>query len=138
MVAICPRNKSRAPTTSREEIFYRSPREIAIFFVMPRLGSSLRRFLGRCSFVISWHQKTGYLLITRAGFDLTRKQGFYIRNPGAGIAIAQITQKPPTANSRSLRLGSFVLIRWVIEDELEAAFLGKLTAKEALDSAVKC
>ena len=36
-----------------------------------------------------------------------------------------------------IRLGSFVLIRDVIEDELEQAFAGKKTAQAALDSAVE-
>jgi sn-glycerol 3-phosphate transport system substrate-binding protein len=35
-----------------------------------------------------------------------------------------------------LRLGSFVLIRDVIEDELERALAGKKSAQTALDSAV--
>ena len=81
----------------------------------------------------AWHQNTGYLPITRAAFDLTRAQGFYERNPGTAISIEQITLKPPTENSRGLRLGSFVLIRDVIDDELEQAFAGKKSAQAALD-----
>jgi sn-glycerol 3-phosphate transport system substrate-binding protein len=68
---------------------------------------------------------------------LTRSQGFYDRNPGAEISIEQITLNPPTDNSRGLRLGSFVLIRDVIEEELEQAFAGKKEPKAALDTAVK-
>jgi sn-glycerol 3-phosphate transport system substrate-binding protein len=83
----------------------------------------------------AWHQNTGYLPATRAAYELTRAQGFYDRNPGAAISIEQLNHKPPTENSRGLRLGSFVLIRDVIEDELEQAFAGKKTAKAALDSA---
>ena len=52
------------------------------------------------------------------------------------ISIEQITSKPPTENSRGLRLGSFVLIRAAIEDELEQAFNGKKSAQEAMDEAV--
>ena len=77
----------------------------------------------------AWHQNTGYLPITRAAFDLTRAQGFYDRNPGAAISIEQITLKPPTENSKGVRLGSFVLIRDAIEDELEQAFSGKKSAQ---------
>jgi len=82
-----------------------------------------------------WHQKTGYLPITRQAYELTRSQGFYGRNPGTAISIEQITLKPPTENSKGLRLGSFLLIRGVIEEELEQAFAGKKTAQEALESA---
>jgi sn-glycerol 3-phosphate transport system substrate-binding protein len=84
----------------------------------------------------AWHQNTGYLPATQAAYELSRTQGFYERNPGAAIAIEQISHKPPTENSRGLRLGSFVLIRDVIEDELEQAFAGKKSPKAALDSAV--
>src|SRR5262249_24941091 len=84
----------------------------------------------------AWHQNTGYLPVTQAAYQLTRAQGFYDRNPGAEIPIQEINHKPPTENSRGFRLGSFVLIRDAIEDELEQAFAGKKSAKAALDSAV--
>lgn len=57
-------------------------------------------FLSQPEVQASWHQKTGYLPVTRAAFDLTRAQGFYDRNPGTGIAIEQMTRKPPTENSK--------------------------------------
>jgi sn-glycerol 3-phosphate transport system substrate-binding protein len=94
-------------------------------------------FLSKPEVQAAWHQKTGYLPVTRAAFDLTRAQGFYDRNPGTAISIEQITMKPPTQNSRGVRLGSFVLIRDVIDDELEQAFSGKKSAQRALDSAVE-
>ena len=94
-------------------------------------------YLSKPEVQAAWHQNTGYLPVTRAAFDLTRAQGFYDRNPGAAISIEQITLKPPTENSRGVRLGSFVLIRGVIDDELEQAFSGKKSAQEALDSAVE-
>ena len=94
-------------------------------------------FLSKPEIQAAWHQNTGYLPITQAAFDLTRVQGFYDRNPGTAISIEQITLKPPTENSRGVRLGSFVLIRDVIDDELEQAFSGKKSAQAALDSAVE-
>ena len=94
-------------------------------------------YLSRPGVQAWWHQATGYLPITRAAYDLTRMQGFYDRNPGADISIEQATLNPPTDNSRGLRIGSFVLIRDVIEDELEHAFAGRKTAKAALDAAVR-
>jgi sn-glycerol 3-phosphate transport system substrate-binding protein len=95
------------------------------------------RFLSKPEIQAAWHQNTGYLPVTRAAFDLTRAQGFYDRNPGAAISIEQMTLRPPTENSKGVRLGSFVLIRDVIDDELEQAFSGKKSAQAALDSAVE-
>jgi sn-glycerol 3-phosphate transport system substrate-binding protein len=94
-------------------------------------------YLSKPEIQAAWHQHTGYLPITRAAFDLTRAQGFYDRNAGTAISIEQITLNPPTENSRGIRLGSFVLIRDVIDDELEQAFSGKKSAQAALDSAVE-
>ena len=94
-------------------------------------------FLSKPEVQARWHQNTGYLPVTRAAFDLTRAQGFYDRNPGTSISIEEITLKPPTENSRGVRLGSFVLIRDVIDDELEQAFSGRKSAQGALDSAVE-
>ena len=94
-------------------------------------------YLSRPEVQAAWHQNTGYLPITKAAYELSRAQGFYDRNPGTAIAIEQITRKTPTDNSKGLRLGSFVLIRELIEDEMEQAFAGKKSAQEAMDSAVE-
>jgi sn-glycerol 3-phosphate transport system substrate-binding protein len=83
-----------------------------------------------------WHQQTGYLPITQAAYELSKQQGFYDKNPGTDVSIKQMTLNPPTEHSKGLRLGSFVQIRNVIEEEVESALQGKKTAKEALDSAV--
>jgi sn-glycerol 3-phosphate transport system substrate-binding protein len=94
-------------------------------------------FLSRPEVQAAWHQNTGYLPITRAAFELTRAQGFYEKNPGAAISIEQITLKPPTEHSRGVRLGSFVLVRDAIEDELELVFAGRKSAQEGLEAAVE-
>jgi sn-glycerol 3-phosphate transport system substrate-binding protein len=83
-----------------------------------------------------WHQQTGYLPITQAAYELSRQQGYYDKNPGADVSIKQMTLNPPTDNSKGLRLGSFVQIRNIIEEEMESVLQGKKTAQEALDSAV--
>jgi sn-glycerol 3-phosphate transport system substrate-binding protein len=83
-----------------------------------------------------WHQQTGYLPITQAAYELSKQQGFYDKNPGTDVSIKQMTLNPPTENSKGLRLGSFVQIRNIIEEEVESALQGKKTAQEALDSAV--
>ena len=84
-----------------------------------------------------WHQATGYVPITLAAYELAKKQGFYEKNPGRDVAVLQLTNKPPTPNSKGLRLGNFVQIRDVEDEELEAVWAGKKTPKEALDAAVQ-
>jgi sn-glycerol 3-phosphate transport system substrate-binding protein len=94
-------------------------------------------YLSRPDVQAAWHQNTGYLPVTQEAYDLARSQGFYDRNPGADISIEQMTRKPPTVNSRGLRLGSFVLIRDAIEDEIEQALSGKKSPKQAIEAATE-
>ena len=81
------------------------------------------------------HQRTGYLPITLASFATTEKSGFYKQNPGTDVAVNQMIRKT-TDKSRGIRLGNFVQIRAIEDEELEQVWSGKKTAKEALDSAV--
>jgi len=94
-------------------------------------------FLSKPDVQMDWHTSTGYVPITLASYELTRKSGFYDRNPGADMPVRQLTNKAPTANSKGLRFGNFVQGREVIEEEMEAVFAGKKDAKTALDDAVK-
>ena len=94
-------------------------------------------FLSQPEIQMEWHTTTGYVPITQASYELTRKSGFYEKNPGADMPVRQLTNKAPTANSKGLRFGNFVQGREVIEEELEAVFAGKKDAKTALDEAVK-
>jgi sn-glycerol 3-phosphate transport system substrate-binding protein len=82
------------------------------------------------------HQQTGYLPITSAAFDITEKAGFYKQNPGTDVSVTQMIRKT-TDKSRGIRLGNFVQIRTIIDEELEGVWAGKKTAKEALDAAVR-
>ncbi|TVQ41314.1 MAG: sn-glycerol-3-phosphate ABC transporter substrate-binding protein UgpB [Spirochaetaceae bacterium] len=83
-----------------------------------------------------WHQFTGYLPITYEAWELSRQQGFYDKVPIHNTAIEQITLNEPTEHSRGIRFGMFPQIRNVIEDGMEAAFTGQMTAQQALDQAV--
>ena len=84
-----------------------------------------------------WHKATGYVPITNAAYEATRKEGYYTKVPGADVAVRQLTNKPPTANSKGLRFGNYVQGREVIEEEMEAVFSGKKDAKTAMDDAVR-
>ncbi len=94
-------------------------------------------FLSRPEVQMDWHTGTGYVPITYAAYELTKKSGYYQKNPGAEVAIKELTNKPATENSKGLRFGNFVQGREVIEEELEAVFAGKKDAKAALDEAVR-
>jgi sn-glycerol 3-phosphate transport system substrate-binding protein len=93
-------------------------------------------FLSQPELQAEWHQQTGYLPITNAAYELTKKSGFYDKNPGTDVSVQQMIVKT-TSNSRGIRLGNFVQIRDVIDEELEAIWSGKKGVKQGLDDAVK-
>ena len=94
-------------------------------------------YLSEPARVAEWHQKTGYLPITPAAYEMTKSSGFYEKNPGTDVSVRQMLNKPPTANSKGLRFGSFVQIRTAFEEEFENMLAGKQDAKKALDNAVE-
>ena len=94
-------------------------------------------FLSSPEIQADWHQKTGYVPITKAAYELTKKQGFYDSNPGTDIAIQQLLLKNPTKDSKGIRLGNFVQIRDIIDEELESVWAQKKGPKQALDDAVE-
>ena len=82
------------------------------------------------------HQRTGYLPLTKASYEMTEKSGFYKQNPGTDVSVEQMIRKT-TEKSRGIRLGNFVQIRTINDEELEQVWAGKKAPKEALDAAVK-
>jgi sn-glycerol 3-phosphate transport system substrate-binding protein len=93
-------------------------------------------YLSRPEVAAASHQRTGYLPVTKASYELTEKAGFYKQNPGTDVAVTQMIRKT-TEKSRGVRLGNFVQIRTIIDEELENVWSGKKSAKEGLDTAIQ-
>ncbi len=93
-------------------------------------------FLSETDRQVWLHKESGYLPITKAAYAKTKADGFYEQNPGREVPLIQMAGKAPTDNSRGLRLGNLVQIRDVWAEELEAAFAGTKSPKDALDAAV--
>jgi sn-glycerol 3-phosphate transport system substrate-binding protein len=83
-----------------------------------------------------WHQATGYVPVTTAGYELSKQQGFYEKNPGTEIPIQQLRRGQVTANSKGFRLGRMPEIRNIEYEEVEKALQGQQNAQQALDNAV--
>ena len=94
-------------------------------------------FLSQPQIQADWYQPTGYLPITQAAYQLGKTSGFYAKTPAAEVSVKQMLDRNPTVTSKGIRLGNFVQIRGVIDEELEAVWAGKKAPKEALDEAVK-
>jgi sn-glycerol 3-phosphate transport system substrate-binding protein len=93
-------------------------------------------YLSRTDVQARSHQETGYLPITYAAFEMTEKSGFYRQNPGTDVSVTQMVRRT-TDKSRGIRLGNFVQIRTIMDEELEQVWAGRRTAKEALGIAIK-
>jgi sn-glycerol 3-phosphate transport system substrate-binding protein len=94
------------------------------------------KFLSSPEIQSASHKRTGYLPITTAAFQLTEKSGFYKEKPGTDVAVTQMIRKT-TDKSRGIRLGNFVQVRTILDEETEAIWSGKKSAKEALDAAIQ-
>lgn len=94
-------------------------------------------FLSDTDRQVEIHKKSGYLPITKAAYAKAKAEGFYNDFPYLETPLLELTNKPPTDNSRGLRLGNMVQLRELIAEEFELALNGKKSAKDALDSAVQ-
>ena len=83
-----------------------------------------------------WHQQTGYLPATEAGAELTRKTGFYASHPGADVAVSELPRSP-AAGVKLARFAPATYIRSIVNEELEAAWMGRKAPKDAVDAAVE-
>ncbi|HKQ27385.1 MAG TPA: sn-glycerol-3-phosphate ABC transporter substrate-binding protein UgpB [Burkholderiales bacterium] len=114
----------------------------ALWALAGRPGSNYRgvgdffAYLLRADVQADWHQRTGDVPLTRAAYELTRKQGFYRTHPGHEVAVRQLLL-PPTEDSRGIRLGGLRRIRGIIDEELEAVWNGGKTPLDALNAAVR-
>jgi sn-glycerol 3-phosphate transport system substrate-binding protein len=86
------------------------------------------QFIGQPENDALYHQHTGYVPVTLAGFELSKKQGYYDKTPGADIAIQSLTRGTVTENSRGLRLGRLPEIRNIVYEEVEKALQGQQTS----------
>ena len=74
--------------------------------------------------------------LSAALYDRLHRQGFYAKNPGQEIAVAQLSRKAPTRDSEGLRVAGLRKIRGIIDEELESVFDGRKNPIEALNAAV--
>jgi len=84
-----------------------------------------------------FHQTTGYVPVTFGGYERSKADGYYEKQPGADIPIKQLARGTVTANSRGLRLGRLSEIRNILYEETEKALQGQQSAKEALDNGAR-
>jgi sn-glycerol 3-phosphate transport system substrate-binding protein len=93
-------------------------------------------FLSRTDIQERLHEVSGYLPVTMAAYEATKKSGFYDKNPGREQPILQMMGKEPTENSKGVRAIDLPQLRDIQNEEFESMLAGKEDAKTALDNAV--
>jgi len=85
-----------------------------------------------------WSANTGYIPVTKSGFDALNAKGFYDNPPykGREVAIQSLTYTEPGPLTRGIRLGGFIQARSEWVNEVQAALQGTKTMQEALDTSV--
>jgi sn-glycerol 3-phosphate transport system substrate-binding protein len=83
-----------------------------------------------------FHQTTGYVPVTFGGYEKSKADGYYEKQPGADIPIKQLARGTVTNNSRGLRLGRLAEIRNILYEETEKALQGQQSGQQALDNGV--
>jgi sn-glycerol 3-phosphate transport system substrate-binding protein len=98
--------------------------------------ASFLKYLSEPQQDAQWHQATGYVPVTLGGYELSKQQGFYEKNPGTEIPIEQLRRGQVTENSKGFRLGRMPEIRNIEYEEVEKALQGQQGAQQALDNVV--
>ncbi|UPG73851.1 extracellular solute-binding protein [Roseomonas gilardii subsp. gilardii] len=93
-------------------------------------------FLAKPESETFWATETGYIPVTRTGYDSLKAQGFFQRpeNVGREVAMESLLLTEPTENSRGLRLGNMTQFRAAYANEIQAAFAGQKTMDQALSA----
>ncbi len=96
------------------------------------------RYVSQTDVAAKWHVDTGYVPLTRAAYEKVKASGYYAQNPGADVPIEQLLRGggEMTENTRGIRLGGYVEIRNIIQEEMEKAFQGQQNGQQALAATV--
>jgi sn-glycerol 3-phosphate transport system substrate-binding protein len=97
------------------------------------------KFLSTVDSAVFWSTKTGYIPVNDSSYQAMLAQDFWGKAPykGREKAITSLTFTEPTPLTRGIRLGGFIQARKEWVNEVQAAFAGDKTMKEALDTAVE-
>ena len=102
-----------------------------------KAAAAFLNFVAQPEQALFWSTVTGYIPVTKSGFDFMTKNGFYDKAPykGREVAIASLTASDPTPITRGLRLGGMPQIRAEVANAMQAVFSNQTPVQQALDDA---
>jgi sn-glycerol 3-phosphate transport system substrate-binding protein len=100
-------------------------------------AAAFLNFIAQPEQALFWSTNTGYIPVTKTGYDYMMKNGFYDKAPykGREIAIASLSASEPTPVTRGMRLGSMPQVRQEVGNALQAIFAGSVSVQQGLDDA---
>jgi sn-glycerol 3-phosphate transport system substrate-binding protein len=104
-----------------------------------KAAAAFLNFIAQPEQALFWSTVTGYIPVTKTGYDYMVQKGFYQQPQyqGREIAIASLNASAPTAVSRGIRLGGFLQIRNEVANGLQAIFSNKEPVQQAIDETVE-
>jgi len=101
-------------------------------------AAAFLNFVAQPESAVIWSTVTGYIPVTKTGYDLMKSQGFYEKPEfkGREVAIESLTASTPTPITRGMRLGGMLQIRNEVGVALQGIISGKTTVQQGLDEAV--
>lgn len=79
-----------------------------------------------------WHKTTGYVPVTNAAYELTKRSGYYQENPDAEVGVKQLSL-PQGEWTKGYRLGYYPQIREVMHREFDNIFAGRSRVESSLE-----
>jgi sn-glycerol 3-phosphate transport system substrate-binding protein len=102
-------------------------------------AAAFLNFIAQPEQALFWSTVTGYIPVTKSGYDYMTQHGFYAdpKYKGREIAIASLTASEPTVVSRGIRLGGFLQIRNEVANGWQAIFSNKVSVQQGVDQMVE-
>ena len=103
-----------------------------------KAAAAFLNFVAQPEQALFWSTVTGYIPVTKSGYDYMVKQGFYDKAPykGREWAIKSLTASEPTPITRGIRLGAMIQIRGEVANGLQAIFARNDDVQASLDTVV--
>lgn len=103
-----------------------------------KAAAAFLNFIGKPEEALFWSTVTGYIPVTKSGYDYMVGKGFYDKAPykGREWAIKSLTATEPTPITRGIRLGSMIQIRGEVANGLQAIMIKNAPVQETIDDVV--
>jgi sn-glycerol 3-phosphate transport system substrate-binding protein len=104
-----------------------------------KAAAAFLNFIAQPEQALFWSTVTGYIPVTKSGYDYMVEKGFY-KDPkyaGREIAIASLTASDELSATHGTRLGGFLQIRNEVANGWQEIFANKVSVQDGIDGMVE-